>query len=99
MTIASIKQIASRLTETALAMPADYEWYEYTQPQPLESKNDKGRSLKLAKGDKFGMRRGTRTATVKLVKYEDMGGQVFSCDEELAEALDKHSKPIATPKK
>lgn len=99
----SIKEISARLketsaTETAFHPPEDYVWFEYTLAQPLESKNSKGRTLKLSKGDQFGMRRGTRTGTVKLIT-ENMLGQTFTTDEELAEALEKHSKEIPTPKK
>ena len=100
MTIAALKEIAARSAketkETAFKATESYEWFEYTLAQPLESKNSKGRTLKLSKGDKFGMRRGNLTGTIKLVR-EDSMTNTFTCDEELAEALSKHSKAIKKP--
>ena len=93
----SLREIAARSAkETAFRATENYEWFQYTLAQGLVSKNSKGRTLSLKQGDKFGMRRGDKTGLVRLVK-EEAQNNVFTCDEELAEALSQHSKAIKAP--
>ena len=73
---------------------SEYSWMEFTG-SPIEATNDKGRTLKLNKGDKYGARKSSTGGGkfIRLVTEKDGLNKVFTCDQDLAAYLGKNSKP------
>ena len=84
---------ASRAHMTAAIKGEEaYVWFLYTGPS-LHAANDKGRTLSLEKGDKFGVRKSANLKSIRLITQEGGPNKVFTCDAEMAALLAKRCKP------
>lgn len=71
----------------------EYSWCIF-KGKPLEVTNDKGRTLRLATGDKYGARKSSSGKQIRLVTEKDGLTKVFTCDADLAAYLGKNSKAV-----
>ena len=93
------KRNSASLIEARVKGNDEYEWMIFTG-KVIEATNDKGRTLKLVKGDKYGARRSSSGGGkfIRLVTEKEGLTKVFTCDDVLAAYLGKNSKACATPK-
>lgn len=93
-TMPQLKAIhASSAIESRIKGDDEYAWMRFTG-KPLEVTNDKGRTLRLATGDKYGARKSSSGKQIRLVTEKDGLTKVFTCDSDLAAYLGKNSKAV-----
>ena len=68
-----------------------YDWFTFTG-KSIEAENDRGRTLRLSKGEKFGARKSSNGKQIRLVTEKDGVNKVFTCDMGLATYLGKNCK-------
>lgn len=84
---------ASEAPVTAAPKDEDaYTWFTYTG-KPLNAMNDKGRTLNIVKGEKFGVRKSGSGKAIRLVTKRMGPTKVFTCDPAMAQLLAKNCKP------
>lgn len=71
----------------------EYSWFQFTGAK-IEATNDKGRTLRLVKDDKFGARKSSNGKLIRLVTEKDGLTKVFTCDMDLAVYLGKNCKQV-----